>query len=78
MYASYYIPLYCNTQRVRIWISMHYTSTYTYTYFNIFFYYKIIHSIVYQSTSTKGLNAEEIIIRCKRLVNLDSTIWIIY
>ena len=27
--------LYCNSVRVRIWIIVHYT----YTYFNIFFYY---------------------------------------
>ena len=46
------ILLYCNTMRVRIWISIHYTYTYTFIYFNIFFHYEFIHSFFYQSTST--------------------------
>ena len=35
--APYHISLYWNTERARIWNSIHYTYTYTYTYFNIYF-----------------------------------------
>ena len=50
--CSLSILLYCNTITVIIWISTHYIYTYTLIYFNIFFYYKFIHSFFYQSTST--------------------------
>ena len=66
-YHNFFL-LYCNAIRVRIWVSIHYT----YTYFNIFSYYKFIHSFLYQSSSTVKTRSEiscEIATIIKRALN---------